>query len=100
MTRDQMLGMTLEDLVLSINHQRRKVGLSAIAISTRPSSSAPGKTTIEIFGGEVLFAKSISGGAISFFLKGMMAGFGNAAPPKVSNFNPGQIGKRAIDWRD
>jgi len=99
MTRDKMLGMSLDELVREINHQRRAAGLSNIAISTRPSSSAPGKTTLEVFGGEVLFAKSISGGAISFFLKGMLAGFGNSAPPKVSN-DFGKIGARAIDWRD
>ena len=101
MTRDTMLGMSLERLISEINHTRRQAGLSAIAISSRPSSSAPGKTTLEVHGGETLLAKSISGGAISFFLKGMFCASGNGPAPKISNLNAGlaNVG-RAIDWRD
>ena len=101
MTRDKMLGMSLEQLISAINHERRLAGLSAIALSSRPSSSAPGKTTLEVFGGDVLLAKSISGGAISFFLKGMFCAGSNAPAPKISNLNAGlaKMG-RAIDWRD
>lgn len=101
MTRDTMLGMSLEKLVSEINHTRRQAGLSAIAISSRPSGSAPGKTTLEVFGGDVLLAKSISGGAINFFLKGMYCAGSNAPAPKISNFNSdlGKVG-RAIDWRE
>lgn len=96
-----MLGMSLERLVSEINHTRREAGLSAIALSSRPSSSAPGKTTLEVFGGDVLLAKSISGGAISFFLKGMFCAAGNGPAPKINNMTASlsNVG-RAIDWRD
>lgn len=101
MTRDTMKGMSLDELVREINHQRRAAGLSAIAVSTRPSSSGTG-TTIEVFGGDVLLAKSTHGGALNWFLKGMFSGFGNAPAPKISNFNSdlSKIGARAIDWRE
>jgi hypothetical protein len=100
MSRDEMIGMSLDELVSEINHQRRQAGLSAIAISTRPSSNGEGRT-IEIHGGDVLFAKSVHGGALNWFLKGMFAGFSNAPAPKVRNFNAdlSKIGVRAIDWR-
>lgn len=100
MTRDQMQGMSLEALVHQINRERTRQGLSAIAISTRPSSSGTGRT-IEIFGGDVLLAKSTNGGALNWFLKGMLVMSGNAPAPKIS----GDLGKlgpnnRAISWRD
>ena len=101
MTRDTMKGMSLEELVQAINHQRRQAGLSAIAISTRPSSSGNGRT-IEIFGGDVLLAKSVSGGAISFFLKGMFCATTNAPAPRISGGDLNKLGpgSRAISWRD
>jgi hypothetical protein len=101
MTRDNMKGMSLEDLVWQINAERRRHGLSAIAISTRLSSSGNGRT-IEIHGGDVLLAKSTHGGALNWFLKGMLVMSGNAPAPKItgadlSKFGPGS---RAISWRD
>ena len=101
MTRDTMKGMSLEELVQAINHQRRQAGLSAIAISTRPSSM-PGKTTLEVHGGDVLLAKSVSGGAISFFLKGMFCATTNAPAPRISGGDLNKLGpgSRAISWRD
>lgn len=101
MTRDTMKGMSLDELVQGINHQRRQAGLSAIAISTRPSSSGTGRT-IEIFGGDVLLAKSTHGGALNWFLKGLYVASGNAPAPRISGgdlskFGPGS---RAISWRD
>jgi hypothetical protein len=100
MTRDQMTGMSLEQLVHNINRERAKLGLSAIAISTRPSSSGTGRT-IEIFGGDTLLAKSTNGGALNWFLKGMLVMSGNAPAPKISgDLNKLGPGNRAISWRD
>ena len=101
MTRDSMKGMSLEELVGAINHQRREAGLSAIAISTRPSSSGTGRT-IEIFGGDVLLAKSTHGGALNWFLKGLYVASGNAPAPKISGTTLNNLGpgSRAISWRD
>ncbi len=98
MTADTMKGMSFDELMSEINHQRRTAGLTPITVSTRPSSSGSGRT-IEVFAGDVLFAKSTNGGALNWFLKGMLAGFSNVAPPKVSTFNASQIGARAIDWK-
>jgi hypothetical protein len=95
-----MKGMSLEELVQAINHQRRQAGLSAIAISTRPSSTGNGRT-IEIFGGDILLAKSTHGGALNWFLKGLYVASGNSPAPKISGdlstFGPGS---RAISWRE
>jgi hypothetical protein len=101
MTREQMQGMSIEELVGKINHQRRQSGLSAVAISTRPSSNGTGRT-IEIHGGDVLLAKSTHGGALNWFLKGMLVMSGNAPAPRIkggdlNNYGPGS---RAINWRD
>jgi len=100
MTRDSMVGMSLEELVHQINAERRRHGLSAIAISTRPSSSGQGRT-IEIFGGDTLLAKSTHGGALNWFLKGMLVMSGNAPAPKLSgSLDKLGPGSRAISWRD
>jgi hypothetical protein len=100
MTRDQMAGMSLQELVHQINRERAKHGLTAIAISTRPSSSGQGRT-IEIFGGDTLLAKSTNGGALNWFLKGMLTMSGNAPAPKVSgDLSKLGPGSRAISWRD
>jgi hypothetical protein len=100
MTRDQMTGMSLQELVHRINRERAKAGLSAIAVSTRPSSSGQGRT-IEIFGGDTLLAKSTNGGALNWFLKGMLVMSGNAPAPKISgDLSKLGPGSRAISWRD
>jgi hypothetical protein len=94
--------MTLQELLNDINSHRGRAGLPRVELSTRPSSSVPGKTTIEVLtnGGSTMLAKSINGGAINWFLKGMLCGFGTAPAPKVNNFEA-EIGsfRRAIDWR-
>ncbi len=101
MTRDTMKGLSLEDLVHGINMERRRNGLSAIAISTRPSSSGEGRT-IEIFGGDTLLAKSTHGGALNWFLKGMLVMSGNAPAPRITGGDLNKLGpgSRAISWRD
>lgn len=96
---DHLKERSVNDLVDEINRARRNAGLLPIAVISRPSSSGSGNT-LEVRAGnnqEILFVKSIHGGAINWFLKGMVAGFGNVAPPKVSNFKLPKLGDRSID---
>lgn len=93
--------MTLVEIIQRINAYRKSVGQPAIELNTRPSSSGSG-TTIEILGNETVLAKSIHGGAINWFLKGMLAGmlaaFQNIPAPKVENFDRDLFSyRRAID---
>jgi hypothetical protein len=95
-----MKGMSIDELIHQINIERRKHGLSAIAYSARPSSSGAGRT-IEIYGGDTLLAKSTHGGALNWFLKGMLVMSGNAPAPKLSgSLDKLGPGSRAISWRD
>jgi hypothetical protein len=49
-------------------------------------------------GNETVLAKSIHGGAINWFLKGMLAAFQNIPAPKVENFDRDLLSyRRAID---
>lgn len=89
--------MTLVEIIQRINAYRKSVGQPAIELNTRPSSSGSG-TTIEILGNETVLAKSIHGGAINWFLKGMLAAFQNIPAPKVENFDRDLFSyRRAID---
>jgi hypothetical protein len=84
--------MTLQDLINRINFYRKKTdpNLDDIWIHSRPSSSGGG-TTMEIRCGVAmngkLLAKSTNGGALNFFLKGMLTAFQNDAAPTISGFN-------------
>lgn len=80
--------MDLVQLLERINHHRETQGLSRISIETRPSRSAPGKRTIEVMGNGDVLKKSISGGAIHFYLAGMLQAYQDA-PVIVSGFNKG-----------
>jgi hypothetical protein len=89
--------MSLAELISKINAFRQNVGQPAIEINTRPSSSGNG-TTIEILGGGVVLSKSINGGAINWFLKGMLTAFQNQTAPSISNFQTDLFRyRRAID---
>ena len=89
--------MTLAETIQRINAYRKSVGQPAIELNTRPSTSGSG-TTIEILGNETVLAKSIHGGAINWFLKGMLAAFQNIPAPKVENFDRDLFSyRRAID---
>jgi hypothetical protein len=89
--------MTLVEIIQRINAYRKSVGQPAIELNTRPSTSGSG-TTIEILGNETVLAKSIHGGAINWFLKGMLAAFQNIPAPKVENFDRDLFSyRRAID---
>ena len=89
--------MTLVEIIQRINAYRKSVGQPAIELNTRPSSSGSG-TTIEILGNETVLAKSIHGGAINWFLKGMLAAFQTIPAPKVENFDRDLFSyRRAID---
>jgi len=95
------LGMSIDQLIHGINTKRARADatLKPVRLSTRPSNSAPGKTTLEVWAGDDLMAKSISGGAINWYLKGMYSGFTNSGV-KVVNFNAADLDKfsRSIDW--
>ena len=84
--------MTLQELVNKINRYRRNMNqnLDDIWIHSRPSSSGGG-TTMEIRCGVAmtgkLLAKSTNGGALNWFLKGMLTAFQNDAAPSISGFN-------------
>ena len=80
--------MSLSEMVQRINTYWQKVRQPAIELNLRPSSSGSG-TTIEILGNDTVLAKSIHGGAISWFLKGMLSAFQNTPAPKVENFYRG-----------
>jgi len=89
--------MTLVEMIQKINAYRQKVGQPAIGLNSRQSSSGSG-TTIEVLGNETVLAKSIHGGAINWFLKGMLAAFQNIPAPKVENFDRDLLSyRRAID---
>jgi hypothetical protein len=89
--------MTLVEMIQRINAYRQKVGQPAIGLHSRQSSSGSG-TTIEVLGNETVLAKSIHGGAINWFLKGMLAAFQNIPAPKVENFDRDLLSyRRAID---
>ena len=94
-------GMSLAELLAEINCNRRAARLERITLTTRPSSDGRG-TTIEVLTESgTLLAKSTHGGAINWFLKGMVTGFTNRPAPTVSRFNV-EIGEfaRKIDWRE
>lgn len=78
--------MSLAEMIQRINGYRKKVGQPVIELNSRPSSSGSG-TTIEILGNDTVLAKSIHGGAINWFLKGMLTAFQNIPAPKVENFD-------------
>jgi len=94
--------MTLQDLIDRINMYRSKLNLPPIFVHSRPSSLGSG-TTLEIRCGEKsqmgyltskeivmnsrLLAKSTNGGALNWFLKGMLTAFQSEAVPSISNFN-------------
>jgi len=82
--------MTLQDLINRINMYRRKLNLPDIWIHSRPSSSGGGNT-IEVRTGVALngkmLAKSSNGGAMNFFLKGMLTAFQDDAAPAINGFN-------------
>ncbi len=89
--------MSLAEMIRQINAYRQKVGQPAIELNSRPSSSGPG-TTIEILGNDTILAKSVHGGAINWFLKGMLSAFQNIPAPKVENFDRDLFTyRRAID---
>ena len=89
---EQEEKMTLQELVNKINRYRRNMNqnLDDIWIHSRPSSSGGG-TTMEIRCGVAmngkLLAKSSNGGALNWFLKGMLTAFQNDAAPSISGFN-------------
>jgi len=96
-----MKGMCINELVVEINRQRARVGLERITLNSRPSS-LPGKTTIEVLTENgVLLTKSTHGGAINWFLKGMVTGFSNKPAPSVSKITSAQLGEfnRKINWK-
>ncbi len=78
--------MTLIEMISLINKHRKVMGLAPIELNSRPSSSGSG-TTIEVLGDQVVLAKSVNGGAINWFLKGMLTAFRDAPAPTVSNFD-------------
>ncbi len=89
--------MSLAEMIQRINSYRQKVGQPAIELKSRPSSSGSG-TTIEILGNDIVLAKSVHGGAINWFLKGMLSAFQNTPAPKVDNFDRDLFTyRRAID---
>jgi hypothetical protein len=101
MPNSPMKGMSLQELLAEINCSRRSAGLERVTLNTRPSSDGRG-TTIEVLTESgTLLTKSSHGGAINWFLKGMVTGFTNRPAPTVSRFNV-EIGefKRAIDWKE
>jgi len=102
MAASPMKGMSLNDLLMELNCKRRGVGLERVVLNTRPSSDGRG-TTIEVLTETgVLLTKSTHGGAINWFLKGMVTGFTNRPAPTVSKFTPVEIGEfsRKIDWKE
>jgi hypothetical protein len=89
--------MSLAEMIQRINAYRQKVGQPAIELNSRPSSSGSG-TTIEILGNNTVLAKSVHGGAINWFLKGMLSAFQNTPAPRVDNFDRDLFTyRRAID---
>jgi hypothetical protein len=89
--------MTLAEMIQQINTYRQQVGQPAIELNTRPSSSGSGRT-IEVLGNGTVLVKSIHGGAINWFLKGMLAAFQNSPVPMVKNFDKDLFTyRRAID---
>ncbi len=89
--------MSLAEMIQRINSFRQKVGQPAIELNSRQSSSGSG-TTIEILGNDTILAKSVHGGAINWFLKGMLSAFQNTPAPKVENFDRDHFTyRRAID---
>jgi len=97
-------GMSLDQLLNLINCTRNSAQLSDIEISTRPSNSAPGKTTIEVWTGKgtTLLCKSTHGGAINWFLKGMVAATSDGPLPtiKITKFDAVNNFERRVAWRD
>jgi hypothetical protein len=91
--------MTLAEMIDRINGYRQGMGLSPVLLNTRPSSSGSG-STIEVLGDDdkMVLAKSINGGAINWFLKGMLTAFRDAPAPQVKNFKAELLSyRRAID---
>ena len=82
--------MTLQDLINRINMYRRKQGLADVWIHSRPSSTGSGNT-IEVRIGVALsgklLVKSSNGGALNWFLKGMLTAFQDDAAPTINGFN-------------
>jgi len=93
--------MKCEDAVRAINFHRNKLNLQPIKLNTRPSYSAPGKTTMEIFCNGVVMHKSTHWGAIIPFLKGMLMVF-EEKPAVINAINTEPFYKpsdRKIEWR-
>jgi hypothetical protein len=79
--------MSLADMISMINANRQKVGQSPIVLNSRTSSSGTG-TTLEVLTAEgVVLGKSIHGGAMNWFLKGMLCAFQSAPAPAVGNWD-------------
>jgi len=90
--------MTLAEMIDRINGYRQGMGLAPVLLNTRPSSSGSG-TTIEVLGDDAaVLAKSVNGGAINWFLKGMLTAFRDSPAPQVKNFKAELFSyRRAID---
>ena len=78
--------MKIEELIQKSNYYRKNLNLKPIELFSRPSTSSPGKTTIEVMSDGKVLAKSINGGAINWFLKGLLSAFSDK-PIVVTNFN-------------
>ena len=87
--------MSLAEMIQRINAYRKNVGQPAIDLNTRPSSSGSG-TTIEILSDGVVLGKSTHGGAMNWFLKGMLSAFQNIPAPKVENFDKDLFSYRRV----
>ena len=92
--------MRVENAIYHINIHRTKLNLTPVSINQRPSSSAPGKTTIEIKIGDTVANKSISWGPIAAFLKGMLLAF-EEKPSFIAaiGIESPVRGKRKVEWR-
>ena len=88
--------MKIEEAIFGINLHRKKLGLTPIHMKQRPSHSAPGKITIEILSGSQVMHKSTHWGAVSPFLKGMLAVF-NDKPVVIDTPTFGKS-KRSIEF--
>lgn len=79
--------MNLNEIIAKINDHCKSHNLPELKITTRPSSFDSNKTTIEVWYDSELIAKSVNGGAINWFLKGMWTAFFNTPAPILKNFN-------------
>lgn len=82
------MSNSLDYLVNLINSHRNKGSLKNIVINVRPSVSVPNKNTIEVAvkGHPTPLFKSINGGSINVYLKGMLQAYQDA-PVTISVSN-------------